>query len=90
MRAIDFVEHVSACDCQCQRSALDVQRNRHHPRCLVGRAQLFLGERVYVEGDGHPGHYEVGMRVECEHGVLDGDWCEACNVEHKRAAEQNQ
>lgn len=26
----------------------------------------------------------------CEHGVREGDWCEACNREYKRAAKENE
>lgn len=25
---------------------------------------------------------------ECEHGVRDGDWCELCNLEYRRASEE--
>lgn len=31
----------------------------------------------------------TGVNNKCEHGVIDGDWCEPCNREYKRARRES-
>ena len=44
--AMVIVEHTARCSCNCQWSATDVEQNRHVQSCMVGKAQLILGQVV--------------------------------------------
>ena len=43
---IEAVKHLAKCSCRCQHCAADVDENRHYDRCMVGKAQEWLGIKV--------------------------------------------
>lgn len=65
--------------------------------------KLLAAAEAVLESIGHAGHADAldGLRkavadarrwrdgVACEHGVADGDWCEACAAEYKKARKEN-
>ena len=53
-------------------------RRGSHPRDALVTATLYTAD---VYGIGPP---------RCEHGITEGEYCEACNKEYKRAAEAQQ
>ena len=83
MKAVDFVEYVASLDCDCQSRT---KRNEHSPLCMVGKAQIFLGQRVFIQGDNK--YYEHDVYL-CEHNIPEGDWCEKCNYAYKIARTEN-
>lgn len=57
----------------------------------AGIRQVALGNAVAVSVEKlHELLDRISPRsARCEHGVVDGDWCEPCNIEQKRAAMEN-
>lgn len=53
----------------------------NHERLAVSSAQRYALKLAVEWIAEHPEH-----EAKCEHRIDDGDWCEPCNLEYKRAA----
>ena len=44
--ALEIINHAANMGCKCQMTGPDVENNRHWPTCIVGKAQIYLGQKV--------------------------------------------
>jgi hypothetical protein len=49
----------------------------------------YLECRGMSHGEIRSGVFSADGREVCEHGIREGDWCEPCNKEYKRAARES-
>jgi hypothetical protein len=68
-----------------------VQYSGHTGKYFVSMGQLGLTHSIDCDVYGGlwaPAHHPPVPGI-CEHGIMEGDWCEPCNKEYKRAAREH-
>jgi hypothetical protein len=48
--ALEIINHAATMGCKCQSTGPDVDKNKHWPLCIVGKAQIYLGQKVSIQG----------------------------------------